>query len=74
MATIKRKGSDFWHRLGLGEEITPSQQLKLGKVKKMLDAGRTEKDIADILGIAMSEVRGYVQIIAKAEENRAKAE
>jgi hypothetical protein len=74
MATIKRKGSDFWRRSGLGEEITPSQQLKLGKVKKMLDGGRTEEDIADILGIAMSEVRGYVQIIVKAEVNRAKAE
>lgn len=68
MATIKRKGSDFWCRSELGEEITPAQQLKLGKVKKMLDAGRTEEDITDILGIAMSEVQGYVRIIAKAEE------
>ena len=74
MATIKRKGSDFWRRSGLGEEITPSQQLKLGKVKKMFDAGLGEEDIADILGIAMSEVHGYVRFIAKTEENRAKAE
>ena len=68
MATIKRKGSDFWRRSGLSEDITPSQQLKLGKVKKMLDDGLGEEDIADILGIAMSEVHGYVRIIAKAEK------
>ena len=40
----------------------------------MLDAGLGEEDIADILGIAMSEVHGYMRIIAKAEENRVKAE
>ena len=70
MATIKRKGSDFWLRSQENVILTASQQLKLGKTKKMLDAGRTVADIADILGIAQSEVRGYVEIIAKAEANR----
>ena len=70
MATIKRKGSDFWLRSQENCKLTNSQRLKLGKTKKMLDAGRTVEDIADILGIAQSEVRGYAQIIAKAEANR----
>lgn len=70
MATIKRKGSDFWLRSQGDGGLNASQQLKLGKTKKMLDAGRTTEDIADILGIAQSEVRGYIALIAKAEANR----
>lgn len=70
MATIKREGSDFWFRSQEKGMLTASQQLKLGKVKKLLDAGRTTEDIADILGIARSEVRGYIALITKAEANR----
>jgi len=46
------------------------RQLLIGKVSKMLKAGKTDKEISEKLTLSISTIMSFKEIIQKADEKR----